>query len=183
MSGRTFVQVVCCYIPGMLRVETENALRVPPDRVYVRWEPLDPEDDTAYGRKLAEAWRDCLLAGAGLAVVEQDIVVGPDVLTAFRDNPHEYVAFPYAWKTDVGPALGCTRFSHRFVAKYPHLMEEAVATGVGWRQFDVTLMRHLLARKYGEQPHVLLPPVEHLNEEKRLLPDASPEPLMTLPHW
>jgi hypothetical protein len=46
---------------------------------------------------------------------------------------------------------------------------------------DVVVQRRLLAQRYGEQPTVLLPPVEHLNAEKALLPDADPTPVLRVP--
>jgi hypothetical protein len=79
--------------------------------------------------------------------------------------------------------LGCTRWSHDFIARHPDAVRRANRNGVTWRQFDVVLMRHVLARELGEQPLVLLPPVVHLNEAKALLPDADPTPMTEVPVW
>lgn len=180
------LQIVCCAVPGEhLRKQAATALLEAAEvsGVYVDIRTLDPADDQAYGRELRYAWRDARLAYSALAVVEPDIVVRPDVITAFLDDPADYLCFPYSWTTDVGCALGCTRFSAAFIKRYPNLIADATATGVSWRQLDVVIMRHLLARRYGEQPKVCLPPVEHLNEAKKLLPEASPEPMTTVPHW
>ncbi len=137
-----------------------------------------PGDDFAYGQILKGHWN----VGWDLCIVEPDIVVNPDTITGFRDCPEPYCAAPYAWTTDVGPALGCTRFKQEFMAKYPNVMRDAVGTNVTWRQLDVVIMRHILARDLGAQPHIH-EVVTHLNPLKQLLPEASPVPLTTVPHW
>jgi hypothetical protein len=178
------LNIVCCYVEGQLRPEAERALtlhtRFQPD-VFVTLLELDAIDDRAYGRMLAAQWARSWRTGSSMAIVEPDIVVRADVINQFVWHPAAYIAYPYTWSTNVGPALGCTRFSAAFIERYPGLLKEAVATGVGWQQLDVVIMRRLLAQKYGEQPTVLLPPVEHLNEAKRLLPDADPTPMMYVP--
>lgn len=178
------MKIVTVYTPGALRDETADALRqCVATEPRARWMTfaIDPLDHRAYGGTLQNEWQFCHAAHEGLAIVEPDIVVRPDVIDAFLNCPEPYCAFPYALLTDVMPALGCTRFSAAFIRKYPTLMRDAVATRVGFRQFDIVVQRHILVAQFGEQPHVHLPPVEHLNEAKRLRPDASPEPLMSLP--
>lgn len=178
------LRIVCCYVPGLLQQRTWVALEHhAAETCDIEMVELPAEDDRAYGAELRDQWDECVRESRALAIVEQDVVVRADVIEAFLNDPDDYVCFPYAWLTDVGPALGCTRFSAKFIRSYPNLIEEATWAGVGWQQLDVVIMRHLLARRYGEQPKVLLPPVEHLNEKKQLLPDASPEPLMEVPHW
>lgn len=171
------MKAVCCYVAkaGGVRDEAYAALRRHWGFENVDFVEIDPDDDHQYGRVLRSYWEN----GRGFMVVEPDIVIREDVVAAV---PHcEYGAFPYAWRTNVGPALGCTWFHEEFLMSFPTAMREAVDTNVGWRQLDVVLMRHILARKYGQQPHVHLPAVEHLNEAKRLLPDADPTPLMRVP--
>jgi hypothetical protein len=172
-------------VQGQLRKETHKALLAhcwpSAASVEILFESIVAGDDRAYGSILSGRWGTATERGDALAIVEPDIVVRPDVIAEFLDNPAPYLCFPYAWTTNIGPALGCTRFSAAFIARYPTLMAEAQLTGVGWQQLDVVIMRRLLADKYGEQPLVLLPPVEHLNERKRLLPDADPTPLMSVP--
>lgn len=148
-----------------------------PNEIDLRF--IEPEDQFAYGKILREVWE----AGEDFAVVEPDIVIRKDVAEAFINCPCVYGCFPYNWLTDVGPALGCTWFRKEFLLKYPTAMQEVEAQNVNWRQLDVVLMRHILARKYNEQPHVHLPAVEHLNPNKQLLPEANPEPLTNVPHW
>ena len=145
---------------------------------HVFWE-IDPDDPFQYGRILADYWQQ----GESFAVVEPDIVIREDVAEAIMSCKCDYGCFPYAWRTDVGPALGCTWFRAPFLARYPDAMKKVQAQNVTWRQLDVVLMRHVLAREYGEQPHVHLPAVEHLNPDKQLLPDASREPMLYVPHW
>lgn len=176
------MKVITCYTPGLLRPQTAaalaHAMQLRPEILWEIW-PLNPDDFRAYGDALqGEWWRR-----EGFAVVEPDIVIRPDVADAFIDCPEPYCAFPYPWLTDVGPALGCTRFRREFLEAFPTAMDEVQAEGVSWQQVDVVLMRHVLARKYGQQPHVHLPAVEHLNPAKQLLPEASPVPLMQVPHW
>ena len=107
-------------------------------------------------------------------------MVRHDVLAAFVAHHADYIAYPYALLTNVMPGLGCTRFSHAFLARHPLAALDAQAYGVGFRQFDVVLMRRVLAAR-GEQPTVLLPPVEHLNEAKALRPGVDPTPMMRVP--
>lgn len=167
-------------VPGQWRRESRVALWKHwhrPNEVDFRI--IDPEDETAYPRILAELWKE----KQDFAVVEPDIVIREDVARAFLTCPCEYGAFPYAWTTDVGPALGCTWFRAAFLEKYPEAMSNVLRKRISWRQLDVVLMRHVLAREYGEQPHVHLPQVQHLNESKKLLPEANPQPLMSVPHW
>jgi hypothetical protein len=175
------VKIVTVYTPGALLKETEDAMfaslraRIS-NTVWLRI-PIDGSDDRAYGRLLAAHWN----SHEALFVLEPDIICRPDVLEAMEDCPEPYCAFPYELLTDVMPALGCTRFSADFMARYPKAMSEAVSSRVGFRQFDIVFQRHILVAKHGEQPHVHLPQVEHKNEAKKLRSDASSEPLTTLP--
>lgn len=178
------LRIVCCYVPRQLREDTRYMLLSITQfmrGVVVTFIPLDPNDDRAYGHELEQAWADCLRDEWALAIVEPDIIVTPTVIAEFIHNEADYLCFPYEWLTNVGPALGCTRFSAAFIQRYPNLMREAVTYNVGWQQLDIVIMRRLLAQKYGEQPQVLLPPVTHLNPRKKLRPDADPTPLMSVP--
>lgn len=138
---------------------------------------VDRDDHFGYANILAEYWRK----GHSFAVIEPDIVVRPDVIATILHCDCGYGAYPYAWTTNVGPALGCTWFRKEFLKAYPDAMEEVVKRQISWRQVDVVLMRHVLARMYGIQPHVHLPPVEHRNPAKQLLPEADPTPMMEVP--
>lgn len=172
------MRTLTCYVPGGLREETVDALSAQSTRLHVTLVQIPKEDPYAYGHAIQKMW----WAQEDFFIVEPDIVIRPDVADAALNCGCEYGCFPYAWLTDVGPALGCTWFKKSFLQKYPHAVDRIVGA-ITWKQFDCVLMRHILAREHGEQPHVHLPPVEHLNPEKQLLPEASPVPLMEVPHW
>lgn len=172
------MKVVTVCVPGQLTRETRNALRKHwrrPLETFIHF--IDPEAPKAYERIIREYWE----AGEDFAVVEPDIVIREDVAEAFQLCPCKYGCFPYNWVTDVGPALGCTWFRSELLHQYPDAMAKVSSKNISWKQLDVVLMRHVLAREYGEQPHVHLPAVQHLN--KPLLPEANPEPLLSVPHW
>jgi hypothetical protein len=173
------MKVVTAYIAGALREETLEALGEFWGLRKLDLHILDAKDQFAYGQIIQGYWE----RGETFMVVEPDIVIRKDVVDAFLHCECEYGCFPYPWLTDVGPALGCTWFRSSFLKKYPEAMREVNETRVMWNQIDVVLMRHVLARKHGEQPHVHLPPVEHLNPDKQLMAEASDIPLMSVPHW
>lgn len=173
--------IVTCAVPGALTDETETAILQHWTEWGNQWDfhLVDPDNTKQYGQILTRYWE----AGDDFAVVEPDIVIREDVAETFLGCGCVYGCFPYAWRTDVGPALGCTWFRSPLLRDYPRLMREVTADGVGWNQLDVVLMRHHLAREHGLQPHVHLPAVTHLNPSKQLDPLANPEPLTTVPHW
>lgn len=174
------MKILTVAIPGGLTRQSRVAVWKywhRPNQIDLRF--IDPEDPFAYGKILKELWE----AGEGFAVVEPDIVIRKDVADVFLNCPEPYCAFEYAWLTNIGAALGCTRFGSEFLLKYPTAMAETLAQNVSWRQLDVVLMRHILARKYREQPHLHCPPVEHLNPNKQLLPNADSTPLGYVPEW
>lgn len=178
--GWVEVIVVTVATPGSFRKETRNALRKYWRRPLKHdFHLIAAEDIFAYQRIIHEYWSE----KQDFAIVEPDIVIREDVADAFLNCPCEYGCFPYAWLTDVGPALGCTWFRTSLMERHPEAVAKVMRENVTWRQFDVVLMRHVLAREYGEQPHIHLPAVEHLNEEKKLLPEANPQPLLQVPHW
>lgn len=182
---RTPLRILCCHAPGQLRALTHATLSEAGDTpgVQIRYVTISTSDPYHYGSHIAWEWNDARHQNQALAIVEQDIVIRPDVTDAFLHHEADYIAFPYAWTTNIGPALGCTRWSHAFLERHPRAAERAAARHVTYRQFDVVLMRHVLARELGEQPTVLLPPVEHLNEAKALLPGADPTPMTEVPLW
>lgn len=174
------MKLLVAALPGQWRVESRRALGKHwrrPNELDFRL--IEKGDDSAYPKILAELWAQ----KQDFAVVEPDIVIRADVAEEILHCDCQYGCFPYAWTTDVGAALGCTWFRSSFLEKYPNAMREVMAKNITWRQLDVVLMRHILARKYKEQPHIHLPPVVHLNEAKQLLSEASPEPLMYVPEW
>lgn len=174
--------ILCCYTDLADQTREWIMSRCPPDDRRFRYVGVD---DYAYGDALAEQWR----AGEDFFVVEHDVVPPANALLQLELCPAPYCAFPYAWSTCVGPALGCTRFRRELLEDYPTAMEEAlqVPSAYGkpghWRQIDVYLMRRVLRDKYGLQPHVHMPAATHLNPEKQLQPGASPEPVMRVEGW
>ena len=169
--------IVCPYVD--LHPQTDERRSRLPDDFDVRFTRIDRKDPKAYERILRWYWE----AGSSFCVVEQDVVPPSSFEEVLLGDCCDYGCFPYAWLTDVGPALGCTWFRTPFLERYPEVMGLVAAENVSWRQLDVVLMRHVLARDRGEQPHVHLPPADHLNPDKQLLPAASPEPLLSVPHW
>lgn len=169
------MRLVCCYVEDQIKDET--VLAIEHHWGDADFHVLSTSDPNAYVKTIAEYWQ----AHVGIFIVEPDIVIRPDVVEAVLYCDCDYGCFPYEWLTNVGPALGCTWFRSAFMRKYPRLIEEVLHSRISWKQFDVFLMRHLLARKYKEQPHVHLPPVEHLNEHKHLLPSADATPMMEVP--
>lgn len=172
------MKIVTCATRGQLRKETIDALTAHWMRPnYLSIHMLTDGDVFGYGKTLQKHWEQ----GEDFAIVEPDIVIRKDVADAFLNCPYAYCCFPYAWVTNIGPALGCTRFRTEFLRDHPTAMREATNTGVSWRQLDVVLQRHILWGVHKEQPHVHLPPVEHLNEAKQLMEGADPTPMMAVP--
>lgn len=170
-TADTNLLVVCPYV-GAPHPRTREALQSFSLQNPCTVEYVDVSRiDTAYSELVCDLWRQ----GESFAIVEHDIVVRPDVLEAFVTDTAPFIAYPYAWTTNIGPALGCDRWSSDFLAAYPTAAEEAAnvqgAYGRGhWREFDYWLIRLILEERYGQVPKLGLPPVEHLNDEKRIAP-------------
>ena len=169
------MRILCPFVEGMLRDETAEALAPWPKTTFA---PIPADDPYAYGNLLARAWA---FGNDDLLIVEQDILPSANDIELMRTCPEPYCAATYEWKTDVGPALGFTRFRREFMQKYPSVMLEASRRAT-WKQLDVTLQRSILVAIYEEQPHIH-PQVTHLNAEKKLMEGASPIPLERLPAW
>ena len=119
--------------------------------------------DTAYPEMIARLFSE----GNAFLNVEHDVVPDKACLRAMVRCHEPFCAAPYEWTTNVGPALGCTKFSGDFLADFPTAAAEAL--GGSFRQFDYVLMRTVLAGKYRQRPHVHLPPAEHLNPAQQLV--------------
>jgi hypothetical protein len=166
------LRVVVPFIFKQLNFHTEKALGAyNPEYVDLTSDPV-----YGYGRLLQRLWKK----GQSFCIVEQDIEVGPSTIYDFRACNHRYCAAPYPWLTDVGVAMGCTRFRDSFIAEFPTAVEDALANGVTARQLDVVFMRRILWGKYRQQPHVHSEVIHH-NAALALLPDASPVPLGYVP--
>lgn len=139
--------LVCPYVAGMLRPETQAALETAPSpAIYVE---LDSADDGAYARLLTRLW-----TGAGdLVVCEQDVVPSPDQLEAIVDCTHDWCSWPYdqAGYQRV-PMLGLAKLSGALRARHPDLPRAALTDShrhrdpVHWRSVNEALGRHLTHR-------------------------------------
>jgi hypothetical protein len=159
-----------------LRQETYRATRNWPNVTY----RYVGDSETAYSELVCELWEQ----GETFALVEHDIVVAKGMLDRLARCDQPMCAHPYEWTTNIGPALGCNRFSAQLLADFPDAANEAAAIDGGhgagsWRTFDYWLTRTILEEKYGQVAHLHLPPVEHLNKEKQLLPIYRDRPLAT----
>jgi hypothetical protein len=168
------VIIVTCHT-GIIRTETRQAIEEHWDGEWHTYE-VNPKDQFYYGRILSSYWA----AARDFWVVEPDIVIRPDVIDTVRTCGCDYGCYPYPWLTHIGPALGCTWFRTPILHRQPDAMDYVTGSRVGWRQLDVILMRHALARR-GEQPHIHHPSVEHLNPRKQLQADADPTPMSSVP--
>lgn len=103
----------------------------------------------------------------GFVIWEHDIVLAPEQLDSLVGCERSYCAFPYPWTTNLAPALGATKFGSNLLMEMP----TPKLAGISYRQLDVALMRFILGRVHHRQPHVHLPPAEHLNERQALRPE------------
>lgn len=160
------MRVVCPHI-GQPHPRTKAVLDSWPNVTYVDVSG----SDTAYSELICELWAD---ASDDLLIVEHDVVPWPWMYAEFTVCDKPFCAGIYPWRTNVGPALGLTRFSSLFMRHLSDAAREAASIDGGygagsWRQFDYWLMRTVLEEKHGWTPHLHLPPCEHENEAKRLV--------------
>lgn len=119
--------------------------------------------DTAYAAFIMELWGD----GDGFAIVEADMAFPPEALQRLVECERSYCAGVYPWSTQLGPALGFTKFGTSLLnnVNVPNL------SGTHYRQVDIAVLRLHLGRHHRRQPHLHLPPVQHLNPDQRLRPE------------
>lgn len=168
------MKIVTCHT-GVIHIDTKQSI----ERHWSgEWHThlIDKRDPTHYTRILTAYWA----VGEDFWIVEPDIVIREDVVEAVQSCGCDYGCYPYSWLTNVGPALGCTWFRAPILERHQDAMHYVQSSRVGWQQQDVVLMRHILAAR-GEQPHVHLPPVEHLNPRKQLQEGADPTVMMKVP--
>lgn len=172
------MHVVCPYT--QLRHETEAALAASVfSPTYV--------DVTGSDHAYADLLRDLWSQEETFCLIEHDVVVNPDTLDSLADCECGYCAVPYPLIFYVAPALGCTKFSTAFIRRFPDAMERVmriptqietdpgvVAVGAPghWKQLDLILIRTILVGRYGQQPHVHLPPVQNLSRGVKSFDDA-----------
>lgn len=128
---------------------------------------IGPELD-AYWWWWAEQWDRCGWLGRALAVIEQDIVIGPEVVPRFTECPEPWCVHPFP-----GPAgklldrsMGCVRWSAELIRLHPDVPDVVGLVddgdGVGprdWRRLDIRVAQVLTDRGYT--PHQHQPPVGH----------------------
>lgn len=129
-----------------------------PGHVRVR---LDPGDDAAYWRLLADAWRQ----PGDLIVIEQDIGLGAGVIECFDACRHPWCGHPYPIGRQLLVCLGCVRFTAALKDAEPDLLEAVGRIGGDgipakhWRRLDTRLAGELRRRGYSVHEHQ--PPVAH----------------------
>ena len=142
-------------------VTARLANRHAPGHVRVR---LDPADDGAYWRLLAESWRK----PGDLMIVEQDIGLHVGVVEGLTACREPWCGHPYPIGAQLLVCLGCTRFSAALKAAEPDLLDVVGEDASGglpardWRRLDVRILGHLRARGYRQHEH--LPPVRHYHK-------------------
>lgn len=100
-----------------LRPETEAAL----DVSGWSWESVDvSSSDEAYYQLLAELWA----AGETFAIVEHDIVVGPETLNQLADCYSDWCVAPYPYFVGLYPGLGCMKFGDTLLRRWPQALQE-----------------------------------------------------------
>ena len=142
-----------------LHPATGRALnRYAPGHVRVR---IDPGDDEAYWRVLAQAWR-----GPGdLMLVEHDIGIHAGVVEGLSACREPWCGHPYPIGAQLLICLGCTRFAAALKAAEPDLLDAVGGDATGglparvWQRLDVRILEHLRRRGYRQHEH--LPSVAH----------------------
>jgi hypothetical protein len=149
------MRVVCPYT--QLRPQTRDALE--------QLSPVEPDfvdvggSHDSYFWTLARLWAQA----ETFVLVEHDIVVHPDVFTAFLGCRQPWCAFVYERAGNVGPGLGCTRFRRELMLARPRAIAALEHDGGGgvpardWRRLDVRVEVALAGRA-----HLHRPPVTHL---------------------
>lgn len=143
--------------PTTARLANQHA----PGHVRVR---LDPADDTAYWRLLAEQWRQ----PGDLIIVEQDVGLRPGVVESLTACREPWCGHPYPIGRQLLVCLGCVRFTAALKVAEPDLLEAVGEDGTGglpakdWRRLDVRILDHLRARGYRQHEH--RPAVSHFHK-------------------
>lgn len=142
-------------------VTARLANRHAPGHVRVR---LDPADDAAYWRLLAEQWRQ----PGDLIVVEQDIGLRAGVVQGLTACREPWCGHPYPIGRQLLVCLGCTRFTAELKAAEPDLLDAVGLVGndglpaKDWRRLDVRLADELRRRGYTVHEHA--PAVAHYHK-------------------
>ena len=145
-----------------LHPETAAAL----DASGQAYEAVRMYGDDGYFALLSGLWA----AGDTFAVVEQDIVVGPETLPSLAGCSLDWCSFGFPYmRSDAYHGLGCVRFSAALLACVPDamdrvaLMSDETHDARHWCRLDAWLAQVLTAS--GEKRHEHLPPVGHLSRQ------------------
>jgi len=149
--------------------QAETLAALAADGIQPQLVAIDASDATGYHRAVAALWA----AGETFVIVEQDIVPFPGAIAELATCERDWCAFPYELQVGIQPALGCTKFSARLMARFPDALSRAGEPdqeglpAKDWRRLDVRLDRVL--RGYGAALHVHAGVVGHLNPSQRLV--------------
>lgn len=178
------MRIVVPAVPGMLKPETLPAILASGWHVDV----VPMLGLESYFELMGRLWG----RAETFAIVEQDILVGPDSLIQLFTCSEPWCAFSYeVFAGDVATAyghvgaLGCARFRRSMMIEHPEAVLEAgkmdlhpVHPPRSYAVMDATLSRWLQA--CGYRPHQHLPNVEHLHHYNRA--DAYVPPAVASPH-
>lgn len=125
------------------------------------------ENDTSYFEMLAELWHN----GDTFTIVEQDIVPASDAIDVLRACPEDWCALPYPYRGNTAWGLGCTKFSHRLIARHPDLFDrvaeyaDPLHRNGHWCRMDMWTYK-VLALLRGEKRHDHTEPMcDHIGGE------------------
>lgn len=162
------------YVPFTVRND-EVTEAAPPGTIFV---DVSDGPDAYWG-----ALRDIWAKGGDFAIVEHDVVVGPDVLAQFATCPEPWCVFGYdpichpecqeAWRNQ----LGCTRFRAEIMAACPDALSSIPKSRRNWQNVcdeiagdkiggvDQPTLRPRSLRAAGFTHHWHFPPVRHISWE------------------
>ncbi len=116
-----------------------------------------------YWNALTERWT----GEQDLVVIEQDIVISPDVIPTFESCEHDWCSFSYEsmhfgssppTMVRTAGALGCTKFSADLQRRFPL---SRMAIRVSWESIDVIIGSHL---QFNQVPLGIHGDVIHLHD-------------------
>jgi hypothetical protein len=143
------VPILCPYTD--LRPETKTALA----GYDVTFVDVSGGDDW-YFWALQGAWH----RGAGILVVEHDIVPSPGAIEWLQECACDWGGVPYQVGLNIGSWLGCVRFSPEIMRRVPDAFDRMERTH--WQSLDGQLLPYLWLR--GEREHRHWPAIQHLHD-------------------
>jgi hypothetical protein len=129
-----------------------------------KWERISVADsDEAYFEVLTDLWS----FAEDFALVEHDVIVGPDTLRSFDECPLPWCVAPYPYLNGMYGGLGCVRFRTAIMGGAPGVMYDVgrmETTGHApkhWCTLDAWLQTCLQSRGFHRCFHA---PVTHLHD-------------------